>query len=61
MEGLSAIVRNSNFCLRLADATADPLYEAREALLKSSKTLTVRRHRRALNDDPKFGAEKTSS
>ena len=32
-EELSAIVRNGNFCLRLADATGGSPYEAREALL----------------------------
>ena len=36
-EELSAIVSNSNFCLRLADATGGSPYEAREALLEIVK------------------------
>ena len=36
-EELSAIVRNGNFCLRLADATGGSPYEAREALLEIVK------------------------
>jgi PAS domain S-box-containing protein len=36
-QALSAIVSNSNFCLRLADATGGAPYEAREALLEIVK------------------------
>ena len=36
-QALSAIINNSNFCLRLADATGVSPYEAREALLEIAK------------------------